>query len=204
MSLPPPSDRSVFWQEYAISTPTFELTPIEKPDMSPFLIHMTGRNELASILQGRGTPNGIETQANEGYLRAAVPEVRASNNYTAEVVCFTDSPTFTLDFFRYRKFSRWQSDQRFGIGFDKSSLASQGVRPVIYVDRTLNRKIISLWNDIQNLDERNVGEDLRDVFERMYPLLFPLLETQPEQGFMWEREWGTGLQIGSRYNPCRV
>lgn len=201
----PPYGYGVYWKEYEISTPTFELTPVEKPDMSPFLIHMTGRNELAAILQGRGTSDDIDIQPHEGYLRATVPEVAGvTDNFSAEVVCFTDSPTFALDFFRYRKYDRWRSDQRFGIGFDKSSLISRGVRPVIYTDNHLTRKVISLWHAIQRADEDAVDADLRETLERLYPLLFPLLENRREQGFMWEREWRYPDSNGLVFNHADI
>ena len=40
------------WHDCKITTPTFSLTPVEKPDASPFLIHMTGRDSLVNILKG--------------------------------------------------------------------------------------------------------------------------------------------------------
>ncbi len=95
MPLPPPSS-SVYWKSYEIATPTFQLTPVEKPDMSPFLVHMTGKNQIINILKGENASE--ELAEGYGFLRASVPEhsVRA---YTAKVVCFTESPTFALDFF---------------------------------------------------------------------------------------------------------
>jgi len=60
MTLPPYSQQ-VFWKDYEIDTPTFDLTPIEKPDMSPLLFHMTGRNAILSILQGEGAPDELPT-----------------------------------------------------------------------------------------------------------------------------------------------
>jgi hypothetical protein len=96
-------------------------------------------------------------------------------------------------FFRYHSFKRWSSDQRFGIGFDKKNLVKSGIRPVIYVEESLRNNIISLYNDIQNNNKiiRNdnvLNNRLIDLTEKIYPLLFPLLENKDEQGFMWERE----------------
>ncbi len=44
MTLPPYSPY-VTWREYQIATPTFRLSPLEKPDMSPYLVHMTGKGK---------------------------------------------------------------------------------------------------------------------------------------------------------------
>merc|ERR1739848_108017 len=96
MKLPSP-DEGVKWSEFANTTPTFKLTPVEKPDMSPYLIHLTGKKAIKSILKGEDRPIGQD----EGFLKACVPESN-QNHYDAKVVCFTDSPTFALDFFRYR------------------------------------------------------------------------------------------------------
>jgi hypothetical protein len=123
MSLPPPGS-GARWKDYEIDTPTFRLMPIEKPDMSPFLVHMTGKNQILSILKGDGAPLNILN--GHGYLKANVP-ANGGAGYDAKVVCFTESPTFALDFFRYRSFPRWQADQRFGIGFDKSKMVVKGV-----------------------------------------------------------------------------
>jgi uncharacterized protein (UPF0335 family) len=188
MPLPPPSS-GVFWKSYEIVTPTFQLTPVKKPDMSPFLIHMTGKNEIINILKGENAPEELEKGC--GFLRAAVPE-HSGSAYTASVVCFTESPTFALDFFRYRSYPRWQADQRFGLGFDKTNLVGRGVRPAIYAESDLTKQIIYLYNYIQ---ENQISEDdklnnrLTNLLESTYPLLFPLLEDESRQGYMWEREW---------------
>ncbi len=97
MPLPPP-ESGIRWKDYEIDTPTFQLTPVEKPDMSPFLVHMTGKNQIISILQSNNAPNQIHD--GHGYLKANVPE-HASKGFDAPVVCFTESPTFALDFFRW-------------------------------------------------------------------------------------------------------
>ncbi|WP_313133949.1 hypothetical protein [Stutzerimonas nitrititolerans] len=182
----PPYSSGVFWKNYQIDTPTFQLSPVEKPDMSPFLFHMTGRNELVSILSGknRDLPGG------NGFLKACIPE-KENGKYNAEVVCFTESPTFALDFFRYRSYRRWTGDQRFGIGFDKSLLVNAGVRPCIYADESLKKDIIHIYNRIQQLDDlgTDIFNRLQSLLNNIYPLTTPLLELEPSQGFMWEREW---------------
>lgn len=180
MPLPPPGG-GTFWKEYEIATPTFQLTPIEKPDMSPYLVHMTGKNSILSILKCEGATGG--SVAGHGFLKAATPEYSEAG-YDAKVVCFSESPTFALDFFRYRSFKRWNADQRFGIGFDKSALVAKGVRPVLYVDRQLLGRVTTLRNSF-----RIKVMGLSELLAAMYPLLFPLLEDNPSEGFMWEREW---------------
>lgn len=196
MPLGSPKDE-IFWKDYQIDTPTFQLTPIEKPDMSPFLFHMTGENHIKNILQ-----SGREGY---GYLKANIPEaaqdllksnISISYGYNAPVVCFTESPTFALDFFRYRSYRRWKDDQRFGIGFDKATLVKNGIRPVFYVDKSLLQNLIELYSEISNensnyfalIDEEFKNKIVWSV-KTIYPLLFPLMEKHKSQGFMWEREW---------------
>ena len=190
MPLPPPSP-GVYWKSYEIDTPTFQLTPVEKPDMSPFLVHMTGKNQIIQILKGENAPTELEKGS--GFLKADVPLDLVNKKYTAKVVCFTESPTFALDFFRYRSFKRWSADKRFGLGFDKTNLVTKGIRPVIYTDSELTNQITSLYKHIQNNQQISADGKLNDrlvkLLERTYPLLFPLLENENMQGFMWEREW---------------
>jgi len=195
MPLPPPSS-GVFWKNYEIGTPTFQLTPVEKPDMSPFLVHMTGKNQIFNILKGENAPEKLEEGC--GFLRAAVPKDSGSA-YKAKVVCFTESPTFALDFFRYRSFLRWHSDQRFGLGFDKTNLVGKGVRPVMYAESDLTKQIIYLYNYIQEnqiSEDDNLNNRLINLIESTYPLLFPLFEDEPRQGYMWEREWRATNESG--------
>jgi len=189
-------ESGIFWKEYWNQTPTFELTPIEKPDLSPFLIHMTGKNSLIHILKGENSPEEITVEANSGYLKSVIPSFdEQAGYYNSEVVCFTEAPIFALDFFRYRSFRRWENDQRFGIGFSKADLIKhRNVRPVVYLDDETNSNLLSLCNNILN-DNLSIvnsdGEviDYKPTFESVKPLLFPMLENTKLQGFMWEREW---------------
>jgi hypothetical protein len=190
MSLPPPSS-GAYWKDYQIDTPTFELTPVEKPDMSPFLVHMTGKISIEHILKGDGSPTPLPP--NYGYLSASIPEYD-QGIFNASVVCFSESPTFALDFFRYRSFRRWQDDQRFGIGFKKGALIQLGVRPVVYIDEAIRGSFIHLYKlvvegNIPISNDAQIEAHARTILTNLYPFLFPLLEDRPEQGFMWEREW---------------
>ncbi len=195
MNLPGPG-YGIKWREYRNTTPTFSLTPIEKPDFSPFLIHMTGKNSLVNILKGENAPDDINIPDNSGYLKAVIPSFNGEEAiYTSEVVCFTEAPIFALDFFRYRSYRRWSDDQQFGIGFSKSKLIQlRNVRPVIYLDTDTNSNILNFCNQIinGNFEIKNAkGEvqEYKELFAKIKPLLFPLLENTPYQGFMWEREW---------------
>lgn len=193
MTLPPPSRLS--WSDwkrnYKVTTPTFQLTAVEKPDMSPFLVHMTGKDAIHSILNGKKATQPIPYGA--GYLKANVPEYDQSV-IQAPVVCFTESPTFALDFFRYRSFDRWKADQRYGIGFDKTIMAEVGVRPVVYVDESLRKNLIYLAKRLKEnngtfANEVRLNDVLIDTLTSLLPIAFPLLEDRKEQGFIWEREW---------------
>ena len=192
MTLEPPS-AGILWKEYRIDTPTFELSPVEKPDMSPYLVHMTGSDAVAKILAGEGAPTVLPGDA--GFLKAVVPQYEGIGQlFSRPVVCFSESPLFALDFFRYRSFRRWQDDQRFGIGFNKAKLAERGVRPVIYLDDEIRSHLRYLqkqgdllgWN-LTTSSETN--SKLHGLVEGLAPLVFPLLEDHEYQGFMWEREW---------------
>ena len=184
MPLLPPSS-GIRWKNHQVSTPTFELSPVEKPDMSPFLFHMTGKRALSLILAGTGD-DGC------GFLKAMVPK-SDRQSYKAAVVCFTESPSFALDFFRYRTFDRWQGDQRFGIGFDKGALVKLGVRPCVYADQKLNTNINYLHHQMGEISGSNIEPEVKErllqVLRELYPLTTPILEHESQQGYMWEREW---------------
>ena len=193
MNLP---NKGINWKQHRNETPTFDITPVEKPDLSPFLIHMTGKNSLVKILNGENKPDTIKVPKQNGYLKASKPSFDGqAAHYNSDVVCFTETPVFALDFFRYRSFKRWSDDQQFGIGFSKSALIKhKNVRPVIYLDTDTNSKLLSFCNhiidgnyNIQNQKGEQV--DYVELFNKIKPLLFPLLEKTALQGFMWEREW---------------
>ncbi|EGQ9313582.1 hypothetical protein ABMY12_22930 [Vibrio vulnificus] len=174
MSLGPPTDRSVFWRDFRIDEPTFEMSALEKPDMSPYLLHMTGRNEILGILQS-GEFDG------QGRINSCVPTDSKTDWYDCKVVCFTESPTFAVDAFRYISFRRWQKDHRYGIGFSKAKLVSLGVRPVYYIDNDILGKMAGGYS--------SENQELQNLMELMLPYVTPLGEMSPKQGFMWEREW---------------
>ncbi|WP_293297585.1 hypothetical protein [Pedobacter sp. UBA4863] len=189
-------ESGITWKDYQISTPTFQLTSIEKPDFSPFLVHMTGRNELISILKGDNAPNGVIIKEESGYLKSVIPTFDGNHKYyNSPVVCFTESPLFAIDFFRYRSFRRWQLDQQFGIGFAKHNLIKENdVRPVVYLDSETNSALLRLCNKIESgdlkiTDKEHKTVDFSQSLAKIKPLLFPLLEDKSSQGFMWEREW---------------
>lgn len=198
MTLPSPDERDSWseWKNYhKITTSTFNLSPVEKPDFSPFLIHMTGKDSLVNILKGENAPEGIKIKDNEGYLKAVIPDVEGKKYYNSEVVCFTETPIFALDFFRYKSFNRWRRNQQFGIGFSKADLViKRGVRPVVYFESKTNGQLLNLCNHIIDgnysiVNSKGKVLNYQNLFEKMKPLLFPLLEDVEAQGFMWEREW---------------
>jgi hypothetical protein len=195
----------VHWKSYEIATPTFSLTPVEKPDMSPYLVHMTGKNEIAAILAGKGSKDAAE--ARQGFLRAGIPE-QSRGNYHAKVVCFTESPTFAVDFFRYRVFRRWERNMLFGIGFSKSDLVAKGVLPALYLSETDTRRLVGLHDALskktKSYKEGSVSARMKEFFEPLYPLCTPLLEQHPTQGFLWEREWRYPHEPGFAFDHADV
>jgi hypothetical protein len=158
--------------------------------MSPFLVHMTGKNQIIRILSGWGCKSALPEGS--GFLRASIPD-SSEGKFAGKVVCFTESPTFALDFFRYRSFSRWNADKRFGIGFSKDALVKHGVRPVVYLDDSLIADVIQLHQRATQGGSLGPPSETNKRVERVirgiYPLLFPLLTNHSMQGFMWEREW---------------
>jgi len=190
--LPPPGP-GVYWKRYEITTPTFRLSPVEKPDFSPFLIHMTGKQSLIDILKGNNTEAGVTLEPETGFLKASIPDYNLESCYNSKVVCFTESPIHALDFFRYKNFRRWKRDQRFGIGFSKERLFQFGARPIVCTDTKANSGLLYLCNMAESghvFSEVSV-EDLyiKETLKKIKPLLFPMLEYTKDQGFMWEREW---------------
>ncbi|MFT6962433.1 MAG: hypothetical protein ACJAWV_002164 [Flammeovirgaceae bacterium] len=191
-----------------ITTPTFQLTPIEKPDMSSMLIHMTGKNELESILKGENFPEESELEKKQGFLKSGIPKYKSTgNNYNCPVVCFTESPTFALDFFRRRTSARFHSDQQYGIGFDKASLIKQGARPVVSLDRKAHNKMLKISSEVKKFNSqeesvlnKEVIDYLNFILDDIKPLLFPLLEDNDFQGFSWEREWRHSHSEGLPFN----
>lgn len=208
------NNNNLEWEQVKNDTPTFRLTPVEKPDMSPFLFHMTGPNAIKGILSER-------KDQTKGFLRSEIPE-KQNNRYKSPVVCFTESPIFCLDFFRFRSEDRWKNNQQYGLGFSKEQLIKEyDVRPVIYLENELN----SLLNDLYNylcygareplvitcsnsqdsrvkriFNGRSINEKIQRCIKKIYPLLFPLLENKIMQGFMWEREWRYPYDNGFEFN----
>lgn len=186
----PPNNGFFPWKDYEISTPTFSLTPVEKPDMSPYLIHMTGKEQIAAILRGDNAPPGLEADC--GFLQAGIPS-QSTGNFFAEVVCFTESPTFAIDFFRYRSYPRWRANLLYGVGFAKAHLVADGVMPAVYLSHADTIRVVALYDSI--LDQAapfapgTLEHRLQEFVEGLYPLSTPLLEEEAAQGFHWEREW---------------
>ncbi|MCG2572471.1 hypothetical protein LVY74_02720 [Acinetobacter sp. ME22] len=177
------------WEQYSITTKTFELRPFEKPDMSPYLIHMTNSESLFQIL-------------NSKLLIATKPSQSMSDWYDEKIVCFTESPTFAIDFFRYKSYKRWCDDLRFGLGFSKLKLALKGVRPALYVDKSDLIKCIAETKIIiknfesvpesdgkENLGSCEVKNKLKEIYKLVAPYMTPLDHDHQQQGFLWEREW---------------
>jgi len=62
------------------------------------------------------------------------------------------------------------------------------------LDSSTNSDLLQFCNNIINdqytvTDNGGIVKDKKELFSRIKPLLFPLLEETTLQGFMWEREW---------------
>ncbi|MBD2567089.1 abortive infection system antitoxin AbiGi family protein [Anabaena lutea] len=182
-------------------TPTFKLTSIEKPDMSPYLFHMTTEESLQSILQDQ------EVGENEGKLIAQTPRHCSDDKYNVPMVCFTDTPPFALDFFRYRwSNSKDRENLKYGIGFDKRAMVAKGVYPTFYANKQVQSQVFGLIKMLKTFDSDNwttleceydqisqqlkkIHEDTLLTLESIKKIMFPLLEDNKYEGYIWEREW---------------
>lgn len=188
------------------SIPTFELTPLHKPDMSPYLVHLTSRNNLLNILTGKGSTTVLSQE--QGFLKSSLPNYTTSQ-YHNEVVSFTESPLHTLDFFRLRSQARFKDDQQYGIGFSKSALVKQGVRPVLYLDKESNKALLGIIENVNKdffriSDSSIRNEYLKKCLSKLKSLMFPLFEDSEKQGFMWEREWRWPNTEGMVFNIADI
>lgn len=182
--------------------PTFDLTPLHKPDMSPYLVHLTSRENLLKIVAGEGAT--IDLRQHQGFLKSSMPNY-ANVQYHSEVVSFTESPLHALDFFRLRSQARFKDDQQYGIGFSKSALVKQGVRPVLYLDKEINAALLTIIENADKdffkiSDNSTRNEDVKKRLLKMKSIMFPLFENADKQGFIWEREWRWPSSEGMVFN----
>jgi len=158
-----------------MSIKAFDIEPKIKPDMSKYLIHMTGKDALCSILKG-GRRKG------EGLIKSQVPNGSKGDNFNSKISCFTETPTFALGGFITISKRRASENMIFGIGFRKTYMVENNVRPTIYLDNSLLSKIFSLKNN-------DINSDVNNVIHTIKSLAHPLGEASNRQGFTWEREW---------------
>jgi hypothetical protein len=175
-------------------TPTFLLSPGEKPDMSDCLFHLTTKDSLIKILKGK-------------LLKASIPRAANKERYPVEMVCFTESPPFALDFFRYR-WSHYRDGLNllYGIGFNKEHLArNRGVKPVFYTDEDLTVKITTLKESLKKISQDDeLIRDISEVITEIWQYRCPLQENEFLQGFMWEREWRICKDFRFDFNDIKI
>lgn len=154
---------------------TFDIEPELKPDMSNYLIHMTGKSSIQSILKdGRNSK--------EGLIKAQIPKGSKGDNFKYKIACFTETPIFALGAFIAISKRRSAENMQYGIGFKKSYMVQKKVRPTIYLDNKLLSEILSIANG------SNSGK-VNQCINEIRALAHPLGETMEKQGFTWEREW---------------
>ncbi|WP_298770707.1 hypothetical protein [uncultured Shewanella sp.] len=164
----------------------FEIEPKLKPDMSRFLIHMTGKSAIKSILNS-GKKRG------EGFIRSQVPNGSKSASFTHKIACFTETPIFALGGFVAISQRRRAEGMQYGIGFRKCYMVENNVRPTLYLD---NKVLGSLFN----VADSETSEAVNSLLESIKSLAHPLGETMPKQGFTWEREWRFVDETGFYFN----
>ncbi|MDM1248521.1 hypothetical protein HX005_14090 [Acinetobacter sp. R933-2] len=173
------------WGDYKITKKSLQLSPIEKPDMSPFLVHMTGKDQILDILKSGSYDD-------YGLIRASIPSQSKSKWYKREVVCFTESVLHSIDSFRYIAHNRFQSNLFYGIGFSKDKMAIRdGIRPALYMDKKTIGKLASLDKYLQDLTENFTEENgmLKELLNELIPFITPVFQDVERQGYTWEREW---------------
>ncbi|MBE9240101.1 abortive infection system antitoxin AbiGi family protein [Synechocystis salina] len=160
--------------------PTFQLTPVDKPDMSPYLFHLTTKDNLIQILKDK-------------FLKLQKPRGSHSDKHDYAMVCFTESPPFALDFFRYRwNDNKDRDDLKYGIGFSKEKMVRKGVRPTAYFDRELIKLVQWLQEKLNNNKEKYEVEnkEMHKLAGQISPLIFGNINSRNNlQGYSWEREW---------------
>lgn len=173
------------WDDYKITKKSLQLSPIEKPDMSPFLVHMTGKNQILDILKSSEWDE-------HGLIKASVPSQAKSEKYNREVVCFTESVLHSIDSFRYIAINRFKANLLYGIGFSKEKLAlNEKVRPALYIDNNTVGRLLSLDQFYLDKIDHLSKEDLKvkRVIDELIPFTTPVFQDDWRQGYTWEREW---------------
>ncbi|WP_024602413.1 hypothetical protein [Pseudoalteromonas sp. TB41] len=154
---------------------TFEIEPKLKPDMSKYLVHMTGKDSIKSILNG-GRHKG------EGLILSQSPNSLKSKSFDHEIACFTETPIFALGAFVAISKRRQSEKMEYGVGFRKSYMVEHNVRPTIYVDNHILSQLFSVSDSVDSPKISKLIDSIRS-------LAHPLGETTTKQGFTWEREW---------------
>jgi len=153
----------------------FEIEPKLKPDMSRFLIHMTGKDSIKSILNGG-------RHKKEGLIRSQVPKGSKSENFNYKISCFTETPIFALGGFIAISKRRNAENMQYGVGFRKSYMVEHNVRPTIYLDN-------EVLGQLFKVADTDASDGVNVLLDTLRSLAHPLGEKIPLQGFTWEREW---------------
>lgn len=153
----------------------FEIEPKLKPDMSRFLIHMTGKDAIKSILNGG-------RHKEEGLIRAQVPNGPKSESFNHKISCFTETPIFALGGFVAISKRRNAENMQYGVGFRKFYMVEHNVRPTIYLDN-------EVLGQLFKAADADSSDGVNSLLDTLKSLAHPLGEKMPLQGFTWEREW---------------
>lgn len=170
------------WNDFKVFKKSLQLSPIEKPDMSPFLVHMTGKCQILEILKS-------SKKDDHGLIKSAIPSQSRSEWYKKEVVCFTESVLHSIDSFRHIAFNRFKANVLYGIGFSKEKLSMHKmVRPALYIDINTIGSLASLENSL-SIDFTQENTELRQLLDQLIPFITPVFQDESRQGYTWEREW---------------
>jgi len=164
----------------------FEIEPKLKPDMSRYLVHMTGKDSIKSILKG-GRRKG------EGLILSQVPKGSESKSFNHQIACFTETPIFALGGFVAISKRRQSEKMEYGVGFRKSYMVEHNVRPTIYLDSHILSQLFNAFDSVNS-------PEVSTLINSIKSLAHPLGETMPMQGFTWEREWRFVGETGFYFN----
>lgn len=155
----------------------------QKPDYSPFLVHLTrddvefsAKDVLQQILDDKELRACSFTYCFFGKDLSAKDE---SLQGKFKVVCFTETPLNQIDMLLKRVEGKSIDLQPYGLVFKKEYVRRAGGNPVLYMSKDLARLLWPLYN-------KGAKEQFSD---KENSLLALVSKCDEDFDFSWEREW---------------